>query len=150
MQGAETKAVAAEEKEQSLNEPLSQSLSRITVLDIQVRGSTFFAKQKLLVREVIIFTLIWGHMQIANLRTEQTQVSPSLEEERQIESGSRQKNLSIKKELAMQEGRAKQLEEEIKELRASHKKELQAVAEHSELLEKVFGLLREPFQENIL
>uniref|UniRef100_A0A0E0L5N6 TATA element modulatory factor 1 TATA binding domain-containing protein n=1 Tax=Oryza punctata TaxID=4537 RepID=A0A0E0L5N6_ORYPU len=108
LQEAEAKAAAAEEKERSVNERLSQSLSRITVLETQ----------------------------ITILRTEQTQLSRSLEKERQRASESRQEYLAIKEEAAMQEGRAKQLEEEIKELRARHKKELQEAAEHRELLEK--------------
>ncbi|WVZ99577.1 hypothetical protein U9M48_044848 [Paspalum notatum var. saurae] len=108
LQEAEAKAAAAEEKERSVNERLSQSLSRITVLETQ----------------------------ITILRTEQTQLSRSLEKERQRASESRQEYLTIKEEAAMQEGRAKQLEEEIKELRSRHKKELQEAAEHRELLEK--------------
>ncbi|RCV16576.1 hypothetical protein SEVIR_3G151800v4 [Setaria viridis] len=108
LQEAEAKAAAAEEKERSVNERLSQSLSRITVLETQ----------------------------ITILRTEQTQLSRSLEKERQRASESRQEYLAIKEEAAIQEGRAKQLEEEIKELRARHKKEMQEAAEHRELLEK--------------
>ncbi|KAG2617580.1 golgin candidate 5-like [Panicum virgatum] len=108
LQEAEAKAAAAEEKERSVSERLSQSLSRITVLETQ----------------------------ITILRTEQTQLSRSLEKERQRASESRQEYLAIKEEVAIQEGRAKQLEEEIKELRARHKKELQEAAEHRELLEK--------------
>nr|CAB3464473.1 unnamed protein product [Digitaria exilis] len=108
LQEAEAKAAAAEEKERSVNERLSQSLSRITVLETQ----------------------------ITILRTEQTQLSRSLEKERQRASESRQEYLAMKEEVAMQEGRAKQLEEEIKELRARHNKELQEAAEHRELLEK--------------
>ncbi|RLN27580.1 golgin candidate 5 [Panicum miliaceum] len=108
LQEAEAKAAAAEEKERSVSERLSQSLSRITVLETQ----------------------------ITILRTEQTQLSRSLEKERQRASESRQEYLAIKEEAAIQEGRAKQLEEEIKELRGRHKKELQEAAEHRELLEK--------------
>ncbi|XP_062180387.1 golgin candidate 5-like [Phragmites australis] len=108
LQEAEAKAAAAEEKERSVNERLSQSLSRIAVLETQ----------------------------ITILRTEQTQLSRSLEKERQRASESRQEYLAIKEEAAIQEGRAKQLEEEIKELRARHKNELQEAGEHRELLEK--------------
>ncbi|KAJ3704406.1 hypothetical protein LUZ61_008111 [Rhynchospora tenuis] len=108
LQDAEAKAAAAEEKERSLNERLSQTLSRITILETQ----------------------------ITCLRTEQTQLSRSLEKERQRASESRQEYLAIKEEAATQEGRAKQLEDEIRELRAKQKKELQEVATHRELLEK--------------
>ncbi|KAJ4768839.1 golgin putative 5 [Rhynchospora pubera] len=108
LQDAEAKAAAAEEKERSLNERLSQTLSRITILETQ----------------------------ITCLRTEQTQLSRSLEKERQRASESRQEYLAIKEEAATQEGRAKQLEDEIRELRTKHKKELQEVATHRDLLEK--------------
>ncbi|XP_044983391.1 golgin candidate 5-like [Hordeum vulgare subsp. vulgare] len=107
LQEAEAKAAASEEKERSINERLSQNLSRITVLETQ----------------------------ITILRTEQTQLSRSLEKERQRASESRQEYLATKEEAALQEGRAKQLEEEIKELRFRHKKELQEAAEHRALLE---------------
>lgn len=76
-------------------------------------------------------------MQVTILRTEQTQLSRSLEKERQRASESRQEYLAIKEEAAIQEGRAKQLEEEIKELRTRQKKDLQEAAEHRDLLEKV-------------
>eukprot|EP00267_Zea_mays_P045627 XP_020397941.1 golgin candidate 5 isoform X3 [Zea mays] len=108
LQEAEAKAASSEEKERSVNERLSQSLSRITVLETQ----------------------------ITILRTEQTQLSRSLEKERQRASESRQEYLAIKEEAAIQEGRAKQFEEEMKELRARHKEELQEAAEHRDLLEK--------------
>jgi TATA element modulatory factor len=45
MQEAEAKAAASEEKERSVNERLSQSLSRITVLETQVCVQ-FLAKAK--------------------------------------------------------------------------------------------------------
>lgn len=80
-------------------------------------------------------------MQITILRTEQTQLSRSLEKERQRASESRQEYLATKEEAALQEGRAKQLEEEIKELRFRHKKELQEAADHRALLETVVNLL---------
>ncbi|XP_073108900.1 golgin candidate 5 isoform X2 [Elaeis guineensis] len=108
LQEAEAKAAAAEERERALNERLSQSLSRMTVLETQ----------------------------ITCLRTEQTQLSRSLEKERQRASESRQEYLAAMEEAATQEGRAKQLEDEIKELRSKHKKELQEAVTHRELLEK--------------
>lgn len=64
-------------------------------------------------------------------------MSRSLEKERQRASESRQEYLAIKEEAATQEGRAKQLEHEIKELRTQHKKELQEATGSKELLEKV-------------
>ncbi|KAG6493008.1 hypothetical protein ZIOFF_047981 [Zingiber officinale] len=108
LQEAEAKAAAAEEKERTLNERLSQNLSRITVLETQ----------------------------IACIRTEQTQLSKSLEKERQRASESRQEYLAAMEEAATQEGRAKQFEEELKEIRSKHKRELQDEVVHRELLEK--------------
>ncbi|XP_020266591.1 golgin candidate 5 [Asparagus officinalis] len=109
LQEAEAKAAAAEENERVMNERLSQSLSRITVLETQ----------------------------IACLRTEQTQLSRSLEKERQRASESRQEYLATMEEAATQEGRAKQLEDEIKDLRSKHKRVLQEEMAKTELLEKV-------------
>ncbi|KAJ8505977.1 hypothetical protein OPV22_006863 [Ensete ventricosum] len=114
LQEAEAKAAAAEEKERSLNERLSQSLSRITVLETQ----------------------------ISCIRAEQTQLSRSLEKERQRASESRQEYLAAMEEAATQEGRAKQLEDEIKEIRSKHKKELQDEMVHRELLEKELERVR--------
>ncbi|CAD5170311.1 unnamed protein product [Musa acuminata subsp. malaccensis] len=114
LQEAEAKAAAAEEKERSLNERLSQSLSRITVLETQ----------------------------ISCIRAEQTQLSRSLEKERQRASESRQEYLAAMEEAATQEGRAKQLEDEIKEIRSKHKKELQDEMIHRELLEKELERVR--------
>ncbi|WOK98543.1 golgin candidate 5 [Canna indica] len=114
LQEAEAKAAAAEEKERALNERLSQTLSRITVLETQ----------------------------IACIRAEQTQLSRSLEKERQRASESRQEYLAAMEEAATQEGRAKQLEDEIKDIRIKHKKELQDEVVHRELLEKELERLR--------
>ncbi|XP_064961088.1 golgin candidate 5-like [Musa acuminata AAA Group] len=111
---AEAKAAAAEEKERALNERLSQNLSRITVLETQ----------------------------ISCIRAEQTQLSRSLEKERQRASESRQEYLAAMEEAATQEGRAKQLEDEIKEIRSKHRKELQDEVVHRELLEKELERLR--------
>ncbi|THU73668.1 hypothetical protein C4D60_Mb04t25290 [Musa balbisiana] len=111
---AEAKAAAAEEKERALNERLSQNLSRITVLETQ----------------------------ISCIRAEQTQLSRSLEKERQRASESRQEYLAAMEEAATQEGRAKQLEDEIKEIRSKHRKELQDEMVHRELLEKELERLR--------
>ncbi|CAL9087561.1 unnamed protein product [Musa textilis] len=111
---AEAKATAAEEKERALNERISQSLSRITVLETQ----------------------------ISCIRAEQTQLSRSLEKERQRASESRQEYLAAMEEAATQESRAKQLEDEIKEIRSEHKKELQDEVAHRELLEKELERLR--------
>ncbi|KAM4111202.1 hypothetical protein ACJW30_05G049800 [Castanea mollissima] len=108
LQEAEAKAAAAEERERSVNERLSQTLSRINVLEAQ----------------------------ISCLRTEQTQLSRSLEKERQRAAENRQEYLAAKEEADTHEGRANQLEEEIKELRRKHKQELQEALVHRELLQQ--------------
>ncbi|OMO66672.1 Sugar/inositol transporter [Corchorus olitorius] len=108
LQEAEAKAAAAEERERSVNERLSQTLSRINVLEAQ----------------------------ISCLRAEQTQLSKSLEKERQRAAENRQEYLAAKEEADTQEGRANQLEEEIRELRRKHKQELQDALVHRELLQQ--------------
>ncbi|CAH9052749.1 unnamed protein product [Cuscuta europaea] len=107
LQEAEAKAAGAEEKERSINERLSQTLSRINVLEAQ----------------------------ISCLRAEQTQLTRSLEKERQRAAEHRQEYLALKEEADTNEGRVKQLENEIKELRRKHKQELQEALTHQELLQ---------------
>uniref|UniRef100_A0A0A0LZR9 Uncharacterized protein n=1 Tax=Cucumis sativus TaxID=3659 RepID=A0A0A0LZR9_CUCSA len=70
LQEAEAKAAAAEERERSINERLSQTLSRINVLEAQV----------------------------SCLRAEQTQLSKTLEKERQRAAEIRQEYLAAKEE----------------------------------------------------
>ncbi|KAJ8560712.1 hypothetical protein K7X08_022572 [Anisodus acutangulus] len=106
LQEAEAKAATSEEKERSINERLSQTLSRINVLEAQ----------------------------ISCLRAEQTQVTRSLDKERQRAHENRQEYLALKEEAETNEGRVNQLEEEIKELRRKHKQELQEALTHQELL----------------
>ncbi|XP_043704554.1 golgin candidate 5-like [Telopea speciosissima] len=108
LQEAEAKAAAAEENERSMNERLSQTLSRINVLEAQ----------------------------ISCLRTEQTQLSRSLEKERQRASENRQEYLAAKEDADTHEGRASQLEEELRDLRKKHKQELQDAIAHRELLHR--------------
>ncbi|XP_057954885.1 golgin candidate 5 [Malania oleifera] len=108
LQEAEAKAAAAEERERSVNERLSQTLSRINVLEAQ----------------------------ISCLRAEQTQLSRSLEKERQRAAENRQEYLAAKEEADTHEGRANQLEEELGELRRKLKEELQDALAHRELLQQ--------------
>ncbi|XP_010254061.1 PREDICTED: golgin candidate 5-like isoform X2 [Nelumbo nucifera] len=108
LQEAEAKAATAEESKRSVNERLSQTLSRINVLEAQ----------------------------ISCLRAEQTQISRSLEKERQRAAENRQEYLAAKEEADTLEGRVNQLEEEIKELRRKHKQELQDTLAQRELLEQ--------------
>ncbi|PSS17932.1 Golgin candidate like [Actinidia chinensis var. chinensis] len=108
LQEAEAKAASAEERERSVNERLSQTLSRINVLEAQ----------------------------ISCLRAEQTQLSRSLEKERQRAAENRQEYLAAKEEADTHEGRVSQLEEEIRELRRKHKQDLQEALTHQELLQQ--------------
>ncbi|XP_062089223.1 golgin candidate 5 [Humulus lupulus] len=108
LQEAEGKAAAAEERERSVNERLSQTLSRINVLEAQ----------------------------ISCLRAEQTQLSKSLEKERQRAAENRQEYLVAKEEADTQEGRVAQLEEQVRELKRKHKQELQEALMHRELLQQ--------------
>ncbi|XP_073525326.1 uncharacterized protein [Phyllobates terribilis] len=108
LQEAEAKAASAEERERSINERLSQTLSRINVLEAQ----------------------------ISCLRAEQTQLTRSLEKERQRAAENRQEYLAAKEESDTNEGRVNQLEEELRELRKRHKQELQESLAHRELLEQ--------------
>lgn len=78
-----------------------------------------------------------GTLQISCLRAEQTQLTRSLEKERQKAAEHRQEYLALKEEADTHEGHVKQLEEEIKELRRKHKGELQEALSHQELLQQV-------------
>lgn len=108
LQEEEAKAATAEERARSVNERLSQTLSRINVLEAQ----------------------------ISCLRAEQTQQTRSLEKERQRAAENRQEYLAAKEEADTLEGRATQLEEEIRELKRKHKQELQEALMHRELLQQ--------------
>ncbi|PIA64915.1 hypothetical protein AQUCO_00100406v1 [Aquilegia coerulea] len=108
LQEAEGKAATAEENERAMNERLSQTLSRVAVLEAQV----------------------------SCLRAEQTQLTRSLEKERQRASENRQEYLAAQEAVATHEVRVNQLEGEIKELRRKHKQELQELMAHNELLQQ--------------
>ncbi|KAL8522404.1 hypothetical protein ACS0TY_012517 [Phlomoides rotata] len=108
LQEAEGKAAASEEKERSINERLTQTLSRINVLEAQ----------------------------ISCLRAEQTQLTRSLEKERQRAAENRQEYLALKEEADTNESRVNQLEGELKEYRKKHKEELHEALMHQELLQQ--------------
>lgn len=76
-------------------------------------------------------------MQVSCLRAEQAQISRSLEKERQRASENRQEYLAALETAASQEGRAKQLEEEIRELRNQHKRDMVEEMARRQLLEQV-------------
>lgn len=79
--------------------------------------------------------------QITCLRSEQTQLTRSLEKERHRAAESRQEYLAAKEEADTLEVRANQLEEEVRELRRKHKQELQEALMHRELLQQVLLLI---------
>ncbi|XP_051119303.1 golgin candidate 5-like isoform X2 [Andrographis paniculata] len=108
LQEAEARAAASEEKERSVNERLSQTLSRINVLEAQ----------------------------ISCLRAEQTQLTRSLEKERQKAAEHRQEYLALKEVADTHESHARQLEDEIKEIKKKHKEELHELRTHQELLQQ--------------
>ena len=139
LQEAEAKAAAAEERERSVNERLSQTLSRINVLEAQVLLLSLM--YVLFVEAFLDICLPFVLLQISCLRAEQTQLSRSLEKERQRAAENRQEYLAAKEEADTQEGRANQLEEEIRELRRKHKQELQDALVHQELLQQVVLLI---------
>lgn len=76
-------------------------------------------------------------IQLSCLRAEQSQLSKSLEKERQRAAENRQEYLAAKEEADTLGGRANQLEVEIMELRRKHKQELQELLIHNELIQKV-------------
>lgn len=76
-------------------------------------------------------------MQISCLRTEQTQLSKSLEKERQKAAENRQDYLQLNEEADTHKGHVNQLQEEIRELKQKHKQELHEALTHRELLQQV-------------
>lgn len=76
-------------------------------------------------------------LQISCLRSEQTQLTRSLEKERQRASESRQEYLVLKEEADTHNCHASQLEEEMRLLKKKHKRELQEALTQRELLQQV-------------
>lgn len=108
LQEAEAKAAASQERERAINERLTQTLSRMAVLEAQV----------------------------SCLKAEQNQLTRSLEKERQRASENRQEYLAALEAAATHEGHAKQLEEDLKELRSRFKRELAEERTLRELLQQ--------------
>uniref|UniRef100_A0A7I4FNR6 TATA element modulatory factor 1 TATA binding domain-containing protein n=1 Tax=Physcomitrium patens TaxID=3218 RepID=A0A7I4FNR6_PHYPA len=108
LQQAEVRAAAAQEKERVVNERLNQTLSRMAVMEAQV----------------------------SCVRAEQAQLQRSLEKERQRASENRQEYLTATEAAATHEGRARQLEEEIKKIRKQYKTELHEEKARREALEQ--------------
>lgn len=80
-------------------------------------------------------------LQISCLRAEQTQLTRSLEKERQRAAENRQEYLALKEEADTNESRVNQLEGELKEYRKKHKEELHEALMHQELLQQVGYLI---------
>lgn len=76
-------------------------------------------------------------LQISCLRSEQTQLTRSLEKERQRASESRQEFLALKEEADTHKGHVNQVKEEMTELKRKHKRELQETWTQRELLQQV-------------
>eukprot|EP00270_Netrium_digitus_P013657 TRINITY_DN4566_c0_g1_i1.p1 TRINITY_DN4566_c0_g1~~TRINITY_DN4566_c0_g1_i1.p1 ORF type:complete len:796 (+),score=317.43 TRINITY_DN4566_c0_g1_i1:330-2390(+) len=108
LQEAEAKAAAAQERERAANERLTQSLSRIAVMEAQ----------------------------LGCLRAEQAQLTRSLEKERQRAAETRAEYLAAMESSAVLEGRTRQMEEEMKELRARHRRELHEERSRREQIEQ--------------
>lgn len=108
-QEAEVKAATAQERERAIGERLSQTLSRVAVMEAQ----------------------------LSMLRAEQAQLTRSLEKERQRASESRQEYLAATELATTLEGRAKQLEDEFEEMRNRHKQELKEERARRHALEQV-------------
>lgn len=108
LQEAETKAAVAEEKERSCFERLTQTLSRLSVMEAQ----------------------------LALLRAEQAQLVRSLDKERSRAGENRHEYLTAMEAAATHEGRARQLEEELRELRARHRRDIAEERARKEALEQ--------------
>lgn len=90
-----------------------------------------------------------NELQISCLRAEQTQLSRTLEKERQRAAESRQEYLAAKEEADTQEGRVRQLEEEIRDIRQKYKQELQEALMQREHLQQVELLIMD-FKHSIV
>lgn len=108
LQDAEAKAAVAQERERASQDRLSQALSRVAVMEAQ----------------------------LAFLRTEHAQLVRSLDKERQRAVESRQDYLSAVEAAATHEGRAAQLEQQLKDVLAAHKAELAHERAAREALER--------------
>ncbi|GBG60929.1 hypothetical protein CBR_g16051 [Chara braunii] len=108
VRAAEAGVVAAQEREQMMSERLSQTTSRLAVMEAQ----------------------------LSCLRAEHAQLSRALEKERQRAQENRQEYLAASEAAVTHEGRAKQLEEEIRELRIRHRKELAEERSRREAIKK--------------
>ncbi|GAQ81518.1 hypothetical protein KFL_000820260 [Klebsormidium nitens] len=114
VQEAEVAAAGAQERERSAADRLTQAASRMAVMEAQV----------------------------SMLRAEQSALQRSLEKERARAGETRQELLALKEAAATHEGRASQLEDEMKDLRTAHRKEAQEAARKRDALEQELEALR--------
>eukprot|EP00850_Spirogloea_muscicola_P019342 SM000188S03837 [mRNA] locus=s188:271989:278122:- [translate_table: standard] len=109
LQDAEVKAASAQERERAANERLTQALSRLAVMEAQ----------------------------LSCLRAEHAQVVRSLEKERARAAEGRQEYLAAAEAAATHEGRAAQLEQELRDARSRARQELANERARREALEQV-------------
>eukprot|EP00850_Spirogloea_muscicola_P023114 SM000329S12577 [mRNA] locus=s329:100171:106397:- [translate_table: standard] len=109
LQDAEVKAASAQERERAANERLTQALSRLAVMEAQ----------------------------LSCLRAEHAQVVRSLEKERARAAEGRQEYLAAAEAAATHEGRAAQLEQELRDARSRARQELANERGRREALEQV-------------
>ncbi|CAI5462427.1 unnamed protein product, partial [Closterium sp. Yama58-4] len=108
LQEAEAKAAVAEERERVTSERLNQTLSRLAVMEAQ----------------------------LSCLRAEHSQLSRSLDKERQRAAENRTEYLSAQEAKVAAEGRVKVVEEEMREVKARWRKEVQEERQRRELVEQ--------------
>ncbi|CAI5507392.1 unnamed protein product [Closterium sp. Naga37s-1] len=108
LQEAEAKAAVAEERERVTSERLNQTLSRLAVMEAQ----------------------------LSCLRAEHSQLSRSLDKERQRAAENRTEYLSAQEAKVAAEGRVKVVEEEMREVKGRWRKEVQEERQRRELVEQ--------------
>jgi hypothetical protein len=158
LQQAEAKAAAAQERERAVNERLTQTMSRMAVMEAQVcfPKSAFCVADNFNVMKcpccldifkvfccgdflynLIVCLCTNERTQLSCLRAEQSQLSRSLEKERQRASESRQEYLAATEAAATQVGRARQLEEEIAATKRQYRHDIKEEKARREALEQV-------------
>ncbi len=92
---------------------------------------------KIFLYNLIVCLCTNERIQLSCLRAEQSQLSRSLEKERQRASESRQEYLAATEAAATQEGRARQLEEEIAAMKRQYRHDIKEEKARREALEQV-------------
>lgn len=109
----------------------------LELMSLRLRFCNFLSEIMSLMAVLYTCDWLYNELQISCIRAEQTQLSRTLEKERQRAAESRQEYLAVKEEADTQEGRVRQLEEEIRDIRQKHKQELQEALMHRERLQQV-------------